>query len=308
MKKLTILTIILFISLATDCQSLYIKTFGSPDSHPIIFLHGGPGYNCANFESTTAKRLSENGFYVIVYDRRGEGRSPDANASFTFKETNSDLESIYKQFNLKKASLIGHSFGGVVAVNFADTHIGLVKNIYLVGAPVSLQETFKTIINSSKKIYSEKKDSLNLKYIGILENMDKTTMEYASYCFGHAMANGFYTPKVQTPEAKQIYTNLKADTLFKYATKMTYPAPKGFWKNENYTSIDLTPQIKSLLSKDKHIYGLYGKEDGLYSSDQVTDLSKILGKTNVIYYENCSHNVFIDQQTSFIEKLKTWDN
>jgi hypothetical protein len=33
---------------------------------------GGPGYNCAGFEVSTAQELANNGFYVIVYDRRGK--------------------------------------------------------------------------------------------------------------------------------------------------------------------------------------------------------------------------------------------
>jgi hypothetical protein len=31
---------------------------------------GGPGYNCGGFEVSTAQELANNGFYVIVYDRR----------------------------------------------------------------------------------------------------------------------------------------------------------------------------------------------------------------------------------------------
>jgi proline iminopeptidase len=62
------------------------------------------------FEVSTAQELANNGFYVIVYDRRGEGRSTHANAKFTFQETFDDINGILKIYNLEKVNLIGHSF------------------------------------------------------------------------------------------------------------------------------------------------------------------------------------------------------
>jgi proline iminopeptidase len=87
---------------------------------------------------------------------------------------------------------------------------------------------------------------------------------------------------------------------------MTIQGPQGFWETEKYTSIDLTTDIKDLKSKGIRIYGLYGKEDGLYSSDQINKLAELIGKNNIMYLDNCSHSVFIDQQTTFIHNLKTW--
>jgi proline iminopeptidase len=48
------------------------------------------------FEATTAQPLADKGFYVIVYDRRGEGRSLDSTATFTYREAITDLNEIYQ--------------------------------------------------------------------------------------------------------------------------------------------------------------------------------------------------------------------
>ncbi|MFZ4741779.1 MAG: alpha/beta fold hydrolase, partial [Bacteroidales bacterium] len=201
MKKIITLAIFILVTVYANTQSIYIKTFGNSNDNPIVFLHGGPGYNCVNFEVTTAQKLAEKGCFVIVYDRRGEGRSKDPNAKFSFKETFDDLNNIYQEYNLKSATLIGHSFGGIVATLFAETYPEKVQSVILVGAPVSLQVTFKNIISKSKTIYQTKKDSVNLNYISMLEKMDTTSIDYSSYCFAHAMQNGFYTPKNSTAEA-----------------------------------------------------------------------------------------------------------
>lgn len=307
MKTIITTTIFLLVTMVALGQSVYIKTFGNSKDEPIIFLHGGPGYNCANFEATTAQKLADEGYFVIVYDRRGEGRSKDLSAEFTFHETFDDLQSIYSEYSLTSATLIGHSFGGIVATLFAEIYPEQVQSILLVGAPVSLQATFKNILVRSKSIYQTKKDSVNLKYISMLENMDTTSIEYSSYCFGHAMQNGFYTPAKPSEEAKSIYSKFRTDPLLtKYASQMSYEAPTGFWKNEKYTTIDLTEKLKTLQIKNVEIYGLYGKEDGLFSEQQINDLQDLIGNSQLRYLDNCSHNVFIDQQTEFIVAIKTW--
>ena len=300
----TLLTILFTLStLIGNCQSLYIQTFGEKDAKPIIFLHGGPGYNCANFEATTAQNLSEKGFFVIVYDRRGEGRSADANAKFTFEETFNDINSIYETYGLTSASFIAHSFGGIVGTLYAQKYPEKVNTLFLVSAPVSLQESFRHILRTCEDIYSTKNDSSNVKFIHSIEKMDTASIQYSSSCFMQAMKNNFYSPKSRTEESKKILNNLKSDSLYKYAGAMTIPAPLGFWKNENYTTIDLTNSIKDLTSKKVKVIGLYGKDDGLYSPEQVSNLGNIIGKENLFYYDNCSHNVFIDRQAEFLDAV-----
>lgn len=305
-KTITILAF-LITPITINSQTIYSKAYGNPKNEPIIYLHGGPGYNSIGFELTTAKKMSKNGFYVVVYDRRGEGRSKDKNAKFTFQETFKDLTIIYKKYNLKKATLFGHSFGGIIGTLFAEKYPEKAKKLILVAAPLSMQETFLNIIKTSKSMYIKNGDKTNLKYIEMLEKMDTTSIAYSSYSFGHAMQNGFYTPKTPSKEALAIYSKLKTNASFiKDGTTMTMEAPRGFLKNENYTSIDLTLSLKKILKKNTQIFGLYGKEDGLYSKEQVLKIKNILPLHHFKYMDNCSHNVFIDQQDKLITSLKQW--
>ncbi|MBK8146526.1 MAG: alpha/beta hydrolase [Bacteroidetes bacterium] len=305
MYKLFLISMLLLGFQNATAQNMYSRAFGKAKNPCVIYLHGGPGYNCSNFEITTAQKLADEGFYVIVYDRRGEGRSKDSAAKFTFEETNADLHALYQKFNIKKASLIGHSFGGIVAVQFAKQFPDWVSSIVLVGAPISLQQTFRTIQAKSKAIYESKNDTVNLKFLKMLTAMDSTKLEYGSYTFMHAMQNGFYTPKTITDEAKAIYALFRSDTtLKKYAIQMTFEGPKGFWKNEHYTMLDLTESIAQLIAAHTKIIGLYGKEDGLYAPYQIEALGKLIGAEHVQYYDNCSHNVFIDQQAAFLKEMK----
>ncbi|MCP4442273.1 MAG: alpha/beta hydrolase [Aureispira sp.] len=307
MKLGTILLFLVSFSWSLQGQKLYVQTFGEKGATPLVFLHGGPGYNAATFEFSTAQALADKGFFVVVYDRRGEGRSTDEKAKFTFEESLKDLNKICKSLKLKKVHLLGHSFGGMVAIKFAKKYPKKMNSITLIGAPLDLQATFKTIIASSKEIYTKNEDGSNLAYIQMLEEMDTSLLTYANYCFLHAMQNGFYSPKRPNEKTMTIYKNASKNPVFvEYASKMTQNPVKGFWSNEEYTTMNLSQDLQDFKTNGLPCFGLYGQEDGLFSPQQVEHIQNIIGTKNVEYLENCSHSVFIDRQDKFIQSLLNW--
>jgi proline iminopeptidase len=164
MKKALLLfcSIISFIVNAQTNHTIYSKSYGQSENPAIIFIHGGPRGNSTLFEGTTAQKLAEKGFYVIVYDRRGEGRSIDTTATFTFQEAINDLNNIYQKYNIKKANIIAHSFGGLVGTLFTEQNPEKVKSLILAGALFSQQETYDHILKTTKNIYKNKNDTLML--------------------------------------------------------------------------------------------------------------------------------------------------
>src|SRR5690606_34923714 len=83
-------------------------------------------------------------------------------------------------------------------------------------------------------------------------------------------------------------------------------AVQTFWTNERQKNIDVAPVLKKLALSQIPLYAIYGKQDGLYSEEQISDLRQITGTSRLIYLDNCSHTVFIDQQKKFIKALKLW--
>lgn len=60
--KSTILLFTVLFAITTFAEELKVNTYGNSEDEAIIFLHGGPGYNAANFDITTAERLLLNVF------------------------------------------------------------------------------------------------------------------------------------------------------------------------------------------------------------------------------------------------------
>ncbi|WP_159476402.1 alpha/beta fold hydrolase [Dyadobacter sp. 3J3] len=305
MKKIsTLLFLFLTISIANG-QTIYSKTFGSIKNKPVIFLHGGPGNSSVYFEATTAQKLADKGFYVIIYDRRGEGRSKDENAKMNFNEYFEDLNDLYSKYGLTKATLIGFSFGGLVTAQFAEKYPKKVKSVVLVSALVSQQESYNTILRTTKAIYEKNGDNANLQDLALIEKMDKNSLEYRTACFKHATLNGYFKLKNPNPEAKEIYAGYATDPLITKYVKNEQSVPT-FWKNEPLKNLDVSGSLKKISSQKIPVFAIYGRQDGIFCEEQMAELRKIIGKDHLKYIDNSSHTLFIDQQAVFLSSVENW--
>ena len=300
-----LITLTLLSNFTAKGQSLYSRAFGKPGDEPIIFLHGGPGSSAVYFEATTAPKLADEGFYVIIYDRRGEGRSKDSTARMNYEEFFEDLNTIYQKYHLSRAHLIGFSFGGLVTTLYAEKHPEKVKSIILASALVSQQASYNTILQSVGRIYRDRNDTANLAQIKTIREMDSNSLPYRTAVFAHASKNGFFSLPNPDLEARQMYSTYPTDTLVARYVK-NERAVETLWKNETRRNIDVTPVLQTLKNGKIPVYAIYGKQDGLYSKKQIADLSHIIGKPRLIYLDNCSHTCFVDQQAKFIGALKAW--
>lgn len=302
MKSLFV-TLIFAFSLFANGQKLYIKTYGNEKNKPIIFIHGGPSGNATLFEGMTAQNLADQGFYVIAYDRRGEGRSTDPNAKFTYEEAFQDLNSIYATYHLTKAVLLGHSFGGLVATLYTNKYPKKVSALVLAGALFSQQETYDHILNTLKKKYSN--DSEQLKKIDIVENLNKNSAEYRKKCFELAAENGFFKMPNPTTASKKLYADYEAGEFYKTNIR-NKNAPLLFYQNEKQNNIDSKPFLKKIKAAGVPIFAIYGKEDGIFSSAQITSIKNLAGENHFAFLDNCSHYLFVDQQDEFLTQIKKW--
>lgn len=304
MKKIVV-AFFFTISLIANGQELYIKTYGNKKEKALIFIHGGPSGNSTLFEGTTAQKLADLGFYVLVYDRRGEGRSADPEAKFTYAEAFEDLNTIYKKYNLKKATLLAHSFGGLVATLYTEKYPQNVRNLILAGALFSQQETYNHILNSVSQIAATKKDTTQLAKIKAIEKLNKNSAEYRKACFDLASENNYFKMPNSTETSKKLYSDYEASNFFKTNIR-NKNAPLIFYKNEKQNNIDSRPSLNKIKKNGIPIYAIYGKEDAIFSSAQISSINSIAGENYFALLDNCSHYLFVDQQNQFLQNIKNW--
>ncbi|RUT68363.1 alpha/beta hydrolase [Flavobacterium cupreum] len=306
MTKIYLLIFYIINSLLSNAQTntIYSKGYGQSGNPTIIFIHGGPRGNSTLFEGTTAEKLAEKGFYVIVYDRRGEGRSIDTTATFTYQEAINDLNELYKQYNIKKATLIAHSFGGLVGTLFTEQNPEKVNSLILAGALFSQQDTYNHILESTKKIYQDKKDILMLSKVNEIEKLNKNSADYRKQCYELASKNNYFKMPFPTIESNKIWKMYELSQFNKNNIRND-KAPLLFYKNESKNNIDTKPILKQLEKRVK-LFAIYGKQDNIFSEKQLNDMKNIVKKENFKIIDNCSHYLFVDQQQIFISTIEKW--
>jgi proline iminopeptidase len=127
-----------------DGAKLFCRT--STHGAPIVVIHGGPGL-CQEYLLPYIEKLADSNF-VIFYDQRGCGRSSGAlNAeSINLKTFLNDLESIRKFFGYKKITVLGHSWGGFLAMQYAIAYPESIDKLILLNTiPASSEERFAFI-------------------------------------------------------------------------------------------------------------------------------------------------------------------
>ncbi|PAM92502.1 alpha/beta hydrolase [Flavobacterium sp. IR1] len=304
MKNLLLIGFLIFSSFLHS-QHLYVKTYGNKADKAIIFIHGGPSGNATLFEGTTAQKLADKGFYVLVYDRRGEGRSADSNAKFTYEEAFQDLNTIYKEEHLKKVIIMGHSFGGLVATLYTEKYPQHVSGLVLAGALFSQQETYDHILNSLTKKYTKNLDTEMLSKIKTVEQLDKNSADYRKQCYSIAGENGYFKMPNPTEASKKLYQDYETG-IFGKTNIRNKNAPLLFYQNERLNNIDTQPILRKIKENGIPIYAIYGKEDGIFSTRQLNSIENIAGKNHFTLLENCSHYLFVDQQNQFLNQLRKW--
>jgi len=296
-----------FFTLSLAAQELYSRAYGDPSDPPIVFLHGGPGYDAFAFEVTTAPVLADRGFYVITYDRRGEGRSQDSTAAYTFAQAYADLDSIYAHYGLKSATLLGHSFGGVIATLYAEQYPRRAKAVILLGVPVDTQASLRNILLRSREHYIQTNDSISLRYVDMIERMDTASISYSGLTFLQAIRNGLYRPHSPTADAEKLYTQVtKARLKQGVSSRLSMEANQGYFDNEHYTTLRLAPHLSAVIDGGTAVYGIYGMEDGLYSLEDIKYIESMLEAGHFQRIGSASHNIFIDQQPTFLTLIETW--
>jgi proline iminopeptidase len=104
----------------------------------IIVLHGGPDFD-HSYLVPELDRLS-NSYHLIYYDQRGRGRSAAGvrPEDVTLTSEIADLESVREHFSLDSVVLLGHSWGTVLALEYALRHPERVSQLILMNpAPAS---------------------------------------------------------------------------------------------------------------------------------------------------------------------------
>jgi proline iminopeptidase len=104
-------------------------TAGAP---PVVFLHGGPGQGSAHFDAL-AGPFMERRLRMVYFDQRGSGHSErPASGDYALSTLVEDIEALRRALGVPKVALLGHSFGGSLALEYAAKYPERVSHVVFV--------------------------------------------------------------------------------------------------------------------------------------------------------------------------------
>lgn len=290
-------------------NGLYVNTFGQSKDQSLIFVHGGPGFNSKDFEITTAEPLSKLGYFVVVYDQRGQGRSDAAkNEDYNYKTYSDDIKTISDSLNLKSPVLIGHSHGGPISIQFEKYYPGFAKSIVLVSGPVDFWKSMQSLYDNCSARYlsvnlTQYNDDLT-KNFDLLKNQTKGSdvlVEPTATVFFHALGGcKLYSTKNPTESEKQLRQSV-ANKLDPVEEK----SMPGFLINESYIYLN---QLDFVTKNRGRFFAIYGNEDGLFTTSTLNEIKNAVNDEHserFFIVPGASHSVYIDQQEQFFNILNS---
>lgn len=101
---------------------------------PVIMLHGGPGGSYDSFEPL--EQFADTGRQIILYDQLscGDSEGPDDPSLWTVSLFLDQLASVRRQLAPGRVHILGHSWGGVLALEYALARPDGLASLTLIGS------------------------------------------------------------------------------------------------------------------------------------------------------------------------------
>ncbi|RBL91078.1 alpha/beta fold hydrolase [Chitinophaga flava] len=118
-------------AIRTSWGKLYYHVYGKGE--PVIVLSGGPGNSCLQ-QAEVAEMLGKN-YQAILLEQRGTGLSvpvPFDSTTINMQAAIEDVRLLMDHLHIPRVVIYGHSWGAMLAMNFAATYPQKVKKLVLV--------------------------------------------------------------------------------------------------------------------------------------------------------------------------------
>jgi len=251
---------------------------------PVLFmLHGGPGGDHLRFKQHSLEL--QDVAQLILIDHRGCGRSKKSNSKeYTLENNIEDIEALRKHLGLSHISILGTSYGGVVAQGYAIRYPKHVEKLILAATAPSFR-----FIEEAKISLKKNGTPQQIKMCEKLWNGNFKNPEEVAEFFG--LMDPLYSIK-----AKQ----KKASLLDKSQTQWSHEAlNKGF--GDFLRRYDFTKQLKKI-SCDTLV--LAGEKDWICSPQQSKIIASHIPHVKLKIFKNASHAIAIDQHDKYIKIIK----
>ena len=261
---------------------LYAREIGK--GSPILILHGGPDFD-QSYMLPDLDRLADS-YHLIYYDQRGRGKSADhvQPEDVTLASDIADIEKVRQYFHLDSITLLGHSWGTVLALEYALKYPERVSRLIIMNpAPASRDD----YVQLRKEWLENRAEAVAQK---------KAIAETAAYKEGDPEAvTAYYRIHFKTGLARdEDYERLIARMHASFTKQGVLKARavedrlmQETWANPTF---DLLPQLKTLKIPTLVLSG----DHEFIPASSAEHIAKAIPDARLIVLKGCGHFTFME--------------
>lgn len=265
---------------------LYTDRIGHGD--PIIVIHGSPALTQTYLRPAFDALAQEH--QVIFYDQRGCGKSTGISHinMATFLD---DLDAIRKTAGAEKVTLIGHSWGGLVAMHYAIRHPEAVNKLILMStAPASKEEFDLFIVSVMKRLEPIHDELQKIESTESYKSGDPETVEKQMRL---VFSPYFYNPQ----DVAKVDFSLTQSAFLSGQKVFSLLCEEVFFK-----PYDLYPELASIKAPTLVLHGDYDP----IPKELAEHIAKTLPNGHYVEIERCGHFPYAEKPDETFNALNTF--
>lgn len=134
-------------------KNVHLQELNKEAEDTVILIHGMFS-NLSIYYFNIAPILAQY-FHVVMYDLKSHGRSEPVLEGYDLENMSSDLIAMMDYLQIKKAQLVGYSFGGLIALKTALIAPERLNKLVIIEAPDPQDEKARDIIEEYSKEFLE---------------------------------------------------------------------------------------------------------------------------------------------------------
>lgn len=267
---------------------IYYKTFGD-GADVLLCLHGGPG-GLHDYLLPLGK-LGDNRIKVVLYDQLGCGESekPKDLSLFTIDNGVEEVEGIRQALGLGKVNLLGSSYGGALALQYALKYKHNLKKLVISDGLASMPETIAEMNGLRATLPKDVQETLS-KY--------ESLWAYQHPEYLKAVEEFYHRFVCRLPQ----WPAEVARTLYQVSVPVYWimNGPNEFTIIGNLKDWDITSRLGEINTPTLVTVGRYGE----VTPKVAETIHKGIPGSKLVIFENSSHLAMWEEQDSYLRTVR----
>jgi proline iminopeptidase len=274
-----------------NAAELYSREIGKGPA--IIVLHGGPDFD-QSYLLPEMDRLSDS-FRLIYYDQRGRGRSANhvQPEDVTIASEIADIEKVRQYFHLDSVVLLGHSWGTVLALEYALRHPERVSRMILMNPAPASADDYKEL---RKEWLQKRADDMERRKVvasspAYKEGDPDAVVAYYRIHFKSAL--------VRTEDYEKIIARLKASFTKEGILKSRAVESRLMTETWSSPEFDLLPELKNLKIPTLVIYS----DHDFIPAGTAAHITQAMPDAHLVTMKDCGHFAYLECPVDVREQI-----